>query len=106
VHDVTTSPPFPPRGDELGVAVDAYERAVLVGFEKAILFGSAPDDVRFMHRCDRTAVDRGVVICAPRLQIGAGHAVVATSPLTIVPSILCPDCGTHGFVKGDVWVWA
>lgn len=62
-------------------------------------------EVRFEHRCDRG--DRGVVICAPALQIeNGGHRVVQRSPLTIEPSILCPDCGTHGFVRDGKWVEA
>lgn len=57
---------------------------------------------RFEHRCDRG--DRGVVVCAPALQLGAGHAIEQRDPLTISPSILCPDCGTHGFVRAGRWV--
>ena len=56
---------------------------------------------RFEHRCDRG--ERGVVICAPALQLGAGHVIEQRDPLTISPSILCPDCGTHGFVRAGRW---
>lgn len=28
---------------------------------------------------------------------------VSEDPLTIDPSILCPDCGTHGFVRAGRW---
>lgn len=61
---------------------------------------------RFEHRCDRR--DRGVIICAPRLQtdIDGGHRVVRNDPLTIEPSILCPDCGTHGFIREGRWLSA
>ncbi len=62
---------------------------------------------RFRHRCDRG--DRGVIICSPALRIGThgpGHAVVTADPLTISPSILCPDCGDHGFVRDGTWVSA
>lgn len=57
---------------------------------------------RFEHRCDRG--DRGVVICAPALQLDGGHRIVRDSPLTIEPSISCPDCGTHGFIREGRWV--
>lgn len=58
---------------------------------------------RFEHRCDRG--DRGVVICAPALQLSGGaHRIVALDPLTISPSILCPDCNTHGFVTDGRWI--
>lgn len=59
--------------------------------------------VRFEHVCDRGG--RGVVICAPKLRIDEGHTL--TCPIggrtTVRPSILCPDCGTHGFVTDGVW---
>ena len=58
--------------------------------------------VRFDHVCDRG--DRGVIRCAPALRIGEGHQVVADDPLTIVASILCPDCGDHGWVRCGQWV--
>jgi hypothetical protein len=65
-------------------------------------------DVRFEHRCDRGA--RGVIICAPALdpahQISRNgnetHANPRGEP-TITPSILCPDCGLHGFVTNGWW---
>lgn len=73
-----------------------------------------PDDsVRFEHRCDRG--ERGVIICAPALQIGNGHALTWApnnypgyeglfDVATVTPSISCPDCGTHGFITNGRWV--
>lgn len=58
----------------------------------------------FEHRCDRG--DRGTVICAPALQLDGGHRIVELAPLTVEPSILCPDCGTHGFIRNGRWVGA
>lgn len=90
--------------------------------DKALLF-YADGTVRFRHRCDRG--ERGVIICAPALQLkkepiyqpGAptmnpgGHTITTTNPVTdrhipvtVEPSILCPDCGTHGFVRNGRWV--
>lgn len=65
-------------------------------------------DVRFEHYCDRGK--RGIVICAPRLQIGNGlHTLTyaadqsgALKP-TVRPSILCPDCNTHGYITDGRW---
>jgi hypothetical protein len=58
---------------------------------------------RFEHRCDRG--DRGTIICAPLLQLDTGgHRIVKRDPLTIEPSILCPDCQTHGFIREGRWV--
>lgn len=69
--------------------------------------------VRFEHRCDLRG--RGVIICAPALQIGNGHTVTWApnnypgyeglfDVPTVTPSILCPDCGTHGFITNGRWV--
>ncbi len=97
-------------------------RAVLPGWNGIKLLGSHtvrngetlpgmalieyPDGrVAFRHVCDRG--DRGVIVCAPFLQTETGgHQVVSRHPYTITPSILCPDCGTHGFVTDNNWVSA
>lgn len=65
--------------------------------------------VRFRHTCDRGA--RGVIICAPlltRLNQPGGHQIESAEPghVTVSPSILCDDCGTHGFVRDGKWVAA
>ena len=57
----------------------------------------------FAHRCDRG--ERGVILCAPRLRPVA-HRIESVDPLTVSPSILCPDCGTHGFVRDGRWLEA
>jgi hypothetical protein len=59
-------------------------------------------EVRFSHVC-RLARSGQVMRIAPRLQIGDGHTVVTREPLTIVASILCGDCGIHGFVTDGTW---
>jgi hypothetical protein len=89
-------------GRYLGDAIDSgWVRAVKVDADKSVLF--YPDGtVRFGHRCDRG--DRGIVDCAPALQIGHGHTVTQDDPVTIVASILCEDCGTHGWVTDGRWV--
>ena len=59
--------------------------------------------VRFRHLCDRGA--RGVIVCAPALQIGNGHTLTRREDgaATVRASILCADCGTHGFVTDGRW---
>jgi hypothetical protein len=57
---------------------------------------------RFEHRCDRG--ERGTIICAPLLQLAnGGHRIIQDEPLTIMPSILCEDCDTHGFITEGRW---
>lgn len=61
----------------------------------------ADGTVRFEHKCDRG--DRGLVVCAPAL---APEHQVDRATVTVSPSILCADCGTHGFVRDGSWVAA
>ena len=75
--------------------------------DKALLF-YVDGTVRFRHRCDRG--DRGVIVCAPALQLDeGGHRITGRDPVmekvpvTVEPSILCSDCGTHGFVRNGRW---
>jgi hypothetical protein len=70
------------------------------------LLAYSDTEVGFEHLCDRG--DRGVIICAPLLMAEHRHewtrdAADRWQP-TITPSILCPDCGTHGFVREGRWV--
>ena len=87
------------------VAPSGWDSREEVANAKALL--TYPDGtVRFEHVCDRG--QRGVIICAPLLQLGHGHTLtrspdVADDPPTVHPSILCDDCGTHGFVEHGVW---
>lgn len=55
---------------------------------------------RFEHRCDRG--ERGVIICAPTLH--PDHVISGTRDKpTVRPSVLCPDCGLHGFITDGAW---
>lgn len=60
--------------------------------------------VRIRHLCDRAGRGGGPVICAPALS--AEHVVDwpddSLKP-TVSPSILCADCGLHGFVTDGKW---
>lgn len=96
-------PVAPEESNYLGDAVDrGWTEAVKVGPYRVLWYPNG--DVRFAHRCDRESPGRGIVDCAPLLQIGGGHTIVTRTPLTISPSILCDDCGTHGFVQQGQWV--
>jgi hypothetical protein len=35
---------------------------------------------------------------------GSHHHVVQEEPLTLAPSLLCEQCGWHGFVRDGKWV--
>ena len=79
-----------------------------LGDEKALCH-YVDGTVRFYHRCDRGEL--GVIVCAPLLQLDDGHTItvawvapdIPRAGSTITPSILCADCGTHGFVTAGVW---
>ena len=43
------------------------------------------------------------IYTAPALQLAGGHRIVSQDPLTIEPSILCPDCGLHGWIRDGQW---
>lgn len=99
--------------DGIAVAVPLAE-----GPDVTILF---MEDARVLvsHLCDRRPgnaarnerfrADAGLVRCAPSLTPGpGGHRVVDSTKatLTIDPSILCEDCGMHGWVRDGRWVTA
>lgn len=57
------------------------------------------------HRSARFRADAGVIRCAPALD-PTGHQIVSADPLTVSPSILCVDCGLHGFIRAGHWISA
>lgn len=59
---------------------------------------------RVQHEHGLDAASAPGCTVAPALMIGQGHTIVSRDPLTIVASILCPDCGLHGFVTNGEWV--
>lgn len=78
------------------------ESLVEVGCGVEILF-MQDGTVRAAHDCKMVGVNKRLR-CAPALMIGQGHTVVKRGPLTIVASILCTDCGLHGFVTNGAWI--
>ena len=76
-----------------------------VGFfeQVAALLFYGDGTIRLGHRCDRGV--NGLIHCAPEVVLSPGHhEIVSIEPLTISPSLHCPDCGLHGFVESDVWI--
>ena len=58
---------------------------------------------RFEHRCRTLHYTEGdrQVVCAPAL---ANHTVSGPhDAVTVRASVLCPDCGLHGFVTDGRW---
>jgi hypothetical protein len=62
----------------------------------------ADGSVGFKHTC--RVVDGTQLVTAPRLQLDGGHRIISRKPWTVEPSILCGDCGAHGFVRDGRWV--
>lgn len=79
---------------------DGMTRYVDLGGDMGLMyFDDAPLPL-FRHRCDRG--DRGVLICAPSLN--PAHVVTETERgVTVRASVLCPDCGTHGYITDSAW---
>ena len=61
-------------------------------------------EIRFRHTCvtiPDSEYGHMVKIVAPLL---SSHEIVRhDGKLTVRPSILCPDCGLHGFVERESW---
>lgn len=77
-----------------------YTRAVDHGRVTSLHY---PDGtVRIRHECTRQR-DGQTLVAAPALTT-PGHVVVSTDPVTVTPSILCEDCGLHGYITDGVWL--
>lgn len=74
-----------------------------LGDERAI-YTDDGGTMRFEHRCSRAnrLDDPGEpLLIAPAITL---HVIKGPMEhLTITPSILCTDCGTHGFVTDGEW---
>lgn len=70
------------------------------GRELALLF-YGDGTVRILHECRLIGEDQ--LVCAPALQLTGGHRIEQLDPVTVSPSILCPDCDLHGFVRAGRW---
>lgn len=72
-----------------------------------LLYGDGT--VRVLHECHFIQGSRDRLVCAPALRIGDGHDIHAEDigcglmSITVSPSIACPDCGLHGFVRANRW---
>lgn len=84
-------------------------RTINVGEDLAVAVFADPLEPAhcgFLHRCSSWPDDREpdgvfVKVVAPRL---TKHTITGPEiALTIRASILCPDCGLHGYVTGGVW---
>lgn len=91
-------PPYVEHRGLLGKAT-----AALLRFDDA----EGPAAWGFQHECGRWSDEQEpdgefVKVVAPRL---TNHTVTREDdgPVTVRASILCPDCGVHGFVTADRW---
>lgn len=96
-----TSPDLTPTEPEPFCVPPGWSRADFIASRGASyrLLTYPTGEVRFEHRCDRG--ERGTIICAPALD--AAHVITGEQEPTVTPSILCPDCGTHGFITNGRW---
>ncbi|MCW2899953.1 MAG: hypothetical protein JWO67_2218 [Streptosporangiaceae bacterium] len=88
----------------------AFERRVPVGSGVAALFTDEPKTgasrIAIEHQCTRPR-DGMTLLIAPFLTADRdgrrGHQLLSEDPLTVTPSILCADCGLHGFITDGTW---
>lgn len=69
------------------------------------LLGLEDDRFALEHHC--RIVDGFQLVVSPRLdkhQVMAPFDPETAWRVTVQPSILCPDCGLHGFITDSVWV--
>jgi hypothetical protein len=78
------------------------DQAIPVGLGIEVLFMS-DGLVRIAHDCKLIRDGAERLRIAPTLST-PGHIVTDGLPVTISPSILCSDCGLHGFVIASEWV--
>lgn len=86
------------------VGVDpGYERAVTLQEEPRLRLLFYPSGaVRFEHLCKSAT---RTVVCAPALPREKFN-IESLDPVTLNPSIECPDCHIHGYVRSGSWVRA
>lgn len=75
-------------------------RVVEHGQVATLWYGDGSVGIR--HHCVRSP--ELTVVCAPKLTLGSYWKLVTDDPVTITPSIMCPDCGLHGFITDGVWI--
>lgn len=92
---------FPRPLREIPVPGDRDDLAIVV-FRDPV----TPDALGMRHRCSSWPDDQEpdglfVKVVAPRL---SDHAVTGDEgALTVQPSILCRDCGLHGYITDGRW---
>ena len=90
--------------DRRAVDDDGWDRAIDVGGGVRLLVTDAPNwpecEVMVEHTCKDIGQGERLVI-APGLS--PGHRITQLDPVTITPSLLCPDCGLHGFITDGTW---
>ena len=88
---------------------DGLQSLVRLGWSRAVDHGKVqslhyPDGtIRVRHECHAARwPDNLRLVVAPALTV-PGHIVVSVDPVTIAPSILCEDCGLHGYIENNAW---
>lgn len=89
------------EGDVARLVQPGWSVAVELGDGiRALRYPGGPIGVE--HDC--RVVEGTTLVIAPRLRLGSGHTVVVDDPLTVTPSVLCRDCGLHGYIRQGRWV--
>lgn len=83
---------------------DAVEIDAEVGIYLSPSLQSDTNNPTLWHWC--TKANNDAYIHSPRwLAMGTGlHTVVLVHPYTLWPSLLCTECGLHGFITEGKWI--
>lgn len=86
----------------LGDGPGGYERRVDHGSDVQTLW-YADGSIKFLHICRLT--DGTLRRSAPETfgPQHAAHTMVSEDPLTLTPSIICHQCGLHGWIRDGRW---
>jgi hypothetical protein len=90
------------KTEDLGLGPGGYERIVDHGSNIQTLW-YADGRIKFRHICRLIDGTRRVLAPETFGPEHKAHAMVSRDPLTLSPSLLCRQCGLHGWIRNGRW---
>lgn len=63
-----------------------------------------PIGMMIVHKSPKTGDDCWCSLHWSDKRGGECHKLESLNPLTVSPSLLCPECGLHGYIRNGAWV--